>query len=77
MARIVNVRGKGGGDAPQTYNQTTSVYGATRGDSVGYNARNPKAYLASVGKKAYPGRVDNPSPDVMPSKFSAYPDKQT
>lgn len=41
------------GAGAQTYPGTTSGYGATHGESVGYNPANPQAYSASQAAKAY------------------------
>lgn len=41
------------GGPPTTYQGTTSGYGPTRGDSMGYNPANPHAYSASQAAKAY------------------------
>jgi hypothetical protein len=38
---------------PQTFENTMSGYGPTRGDSVGFNPANPRAYSASQAAKAY------------------------
>ena len=46
---------------PQTYEGTTSGYGATRGDSVGYNPRNPYAFSAAQAAKAYSTGPDQAS----------------
>lgn len=46
------VAGASSGRAQQ-YPGTTSGYGATRGESVGYNPRNPQAYTATQAAKAY------------------------
>lgn len=43
----------GRGGPPQQYTGTTSAYGASRGDSVGFNPSNPQAYSASQSQKAY------------------------
>lgn len=56
MARVA--LGRGGGSrglasGPRTYDSTMSGYGATRGDSVGYNPRNAMAYSATQAAKAY------------------------
>jgi hypothetical protein len=70
MARPVNVpRGgarpspTGSMSGPQTYQGTTSGYGPTRGESVGYNPANPHAYTASQNAKAYSTAKDK---DIVP-----------
>lgn len=56
VQRATSRPGRGTGtastDAP-TYDGATSGYGLTRADSVGYNPRNPYAYMATQAAKAY------------------------
>ena len=53
--------GRGASGAPQQYEGATSGYGATKGTSVGYNPRNPYAFMGAQQAKAYPknGKFDN------------------
>lgn len=51
--------GRGGGAAGRpTYDGAMSGYGLTRRDSVGYNARNPYAYMATQAAKKYTKEED-------------------
>lgn len=58
-----------GGGAAQAYPDTMSGYGPTRGDSMGYNPANPRAYSASQGAKAYQGKAAMTPEVITPSKF--------
>lgn len=53
-------RGGGGRGQAPTYEGTTSIYGPTRGDSVGYMPANPKAYRQGQARafKGSPGKGD-------------------
>lgn len=54
MARVALGRGgRGSPAARQSYDSTMSGYGATHGESVGYNPRNAYAYSATQAAKAY------------------------
>lgn len=53
--RVGTVR-PGQGRPQQTYQGTYSGYGATKGESVGYDPRNPYAYMGTQ-VKAYPGKA--------------------
>lgn len=55
---------------PQLYPGTTSAYGPTRADSVGYNPANPRAFMGTQAAKAYKtskGTRDWDGPGISPA----------